>query len=171
MWPTRMPSLDATSAAAKVEFTSPGTRTTSGSVLLQDRARCCSITRAVCTAWLADPTDSITSGRRRRAPRGRSVTWRRRSAGPYAPACGVPRVDRRCSAAITGTVFMKFGRAPTTDRTWCSRPTALYSGRRGAAWSLTDLALRAAAPPTGTRRAGNSGPRRRRWPNVLKYVL
>jgi hypothetical protein len=32
------------------------------------------------------------------------------------------------SAAITGAVFMKFGRAPTTERTWRARPTALIIG-------------------------------------------
>ena len=56
-----MPSLTATSVAASVELTSPGTITRSGrSASSTGSMR--SITRAVCTAWLAEPTPSMWSG-------------------------------------------------------------------------------------------------------------
>ena len=61
MWATGIPSLAAVSAAARVELTSPGTITRSGrSATSTGSSR--SITRAVCWAWLPEPTSSMWSG-------------------------------------------------------------------------------------------------------------
>ena len=60
-WPTGIPSRAAQSAAARVELTSPGTRTRSGrSSRSTGSSR--SSTRAVCSPWLPEPTPSMWSG-------------------------------------------------------------------------------------------------------------
>ena len=50
-----MPSLDAASAHASVELTSPATSTTSGSVSMSTGSIALS-TFAVCTPWVPEPT-------------------------------------------------------------------------------------------------------------------
>ena len=61
MWATGTRILAAVSAAATVELTSPGTITRSGrSSASTGSSR--SITRAVCWAWLPEPTSSMWSG-------------------------------------------------------------------------------------------------------------
>ena len=57
-WATGIPIFTAASAAARVELTSPGTITRSGfSSARTGSSR--SIVRAVCTAWLPEPTSSM----------------------------------------------------------------------------------------------------------------
>ncbi len=61
MWATGICILAAVSAAARVELTSPGTITRSGrSAARTGSSR--SIVRAVCWAWLPEPTSSMWSG-------------------------------------------------------------------------------------------------------------
>jgi hypothetical protein len=57
MWPMGIWSFAATSAAASVELTSPGTSTTSGETSSRIGSRR-SITRAVCCACEPEPTSS-----------------------------------------------------------------------------------------------------------------
>ena len=60
-WATAIPIFAAVSAAARVELTSPGTTTRSGrSAASTGSSR--SIVRAVCWAWLPEPTSSMWSG-------------------------------------------------------------------------------------------------------------
>ncbi len=60
-WASGMPILTAVSAVARVELTSPGTITRSGrSSSSTGSSR--SIVRAVCCAWLPEPTSSMWSG-------------------------------------------------------------------------------------------------------------
>ncbi len=71
-WATSMPRRDAQMAAATVEFTSPGTITRSGrSAARMGSSR--SMTRAVCSAWLPDPTPSMWSGSG--TPSSSKKTW------------------------------------------------------------------------------------------------
>ena len=61
MWATGIPIFTAVSAAARVELTSPGTITRSGCSSSRTGSRR-SIVRAVCAAWLPEPTSSMWSG-------------------------------------------------------------------------------------------------------------
>ena len=61
MCPSRSPSREQTSAAPRVEFTSPGTRTTSGCSSAKIGSRR-SITRAVCWTCVPEPTPSVCFG-------------------------------------------------------------------------------------------------------------
>ena len=61
MWATGIPIFTAVSAAARVELTSPGTITRSGRSSARTGSRR-SIVRAVCAAWLPEPTSSMWSG-------------------------------------------------------------------------------------------------------------
>ena len=61
MWATGICILTAVSTAARVELTSPGTITRSGRSSSRTGSRR-SIVRAVCTAWLPEPTSSMWSG-------------------------------------------------------------------------------------------------------------
>ena len=61
MWATGICIFAAVSAAARVELTSPGTITRSGASS-SSTGSSRSITRAVCCAWLPEPTSSMWSG-------------------------------------------------------------------------------------------------------------
>ena len=60
-WPISIPSRAAQSAAARVELTSPGTRTRSGRAARRTGSSRSS-TREVISPWVPEPTPSISSG-------------------------------------------------------------------------------------------------------------
>ena len=111
---TGIAELAATSAAASVELTSPGTTTRSGALGLEHAARAAPYARGLLGVRARADAEQVVGLAARRARRGRPPTSRGRSAARCGRRRGAASGSRRRSAAITGAILTKFGRAPTT---------------------------------------------------------
>ena len=129
IWPTGISSFAAARLAPSVELTSPGTSTTSGPTRAAPARGAPSRARSARRASPSRPR-ACESGRRMPSSSKKTATSRRRSAA----RCGRGRGELSrpaASSATTGAVFMKFGRAPTTDNTVKGVPTAGHRRWRG----------------------------------------